>query len=250
MFKARLNPIAGKMAHSKRILTQTVDALRRSVTARSLWYASWMGMSYTCRAMLMTSNSLAAKTKSLAYQRTPWHNRSEGPMALQPKDEVATSIDTRWYCHISSCWQRQPVSCWWLPRGTSCHTCQFASRRPKNWVIAVRKMLNPENQQSKGWTSEINDDDDVLADWTPIYISNDLLWGLSGNDYGTGPAYHQRYSVVGNARQYQSHTRKHHHISMDPEICHVNLLSAWNAMWPLVSVVQSGSYMGKLYFQE
>ena len=145
MFKARLNPIAGKMAHSKRILTQTVDALRRSVTARSLWYASWMGMSYTCRAMLMTSNSLAARTKSLAYQRTPWHNRSEGPMALQPKDEVATSIDTRWYCHISSCWQRQPVSCWWLPRGTSCHTCQFASRRPKNWVIAVRKMLNPEN---------------------------------------------------------------------------------------------------------
>ena len=65
---------------------------------------------------------------------------------------------------------------------------KFATRRSKNRVIAVRKMLKPGNQQSEGQTSENDDYEDVLADGTHIYISDDLTKARANLAFGARQA--------------------------------------------------------------
>ena len=177
MFKAHLYPITGKMADSIRMLTQTVDALKKECDSKDL----------VIRKLNQDVAQLQSRVDDLEQ-----HGRKDSVRIFGLSEDTPGTTDEK---VLRLCNQRmklqppltmdeiaishrvgkvkQPAADG-SPGAPCALLVKFANRRSKNRVIAVRKMLKPGNQQSEGQTSENDDDEDVLADGTHIYISDDL----------------------------------------------------------------------------
>ena len=174
VFKAHLDPISGKMAKSIKMLTQTVEALKKECDTKDRVIHKWNqdvmhlqsgvdnleqhGRKDSVRIFRL-SETTPGTTDQKALRLCNKRMKLQPPLTL---DEIAISH------RVGKV--NEPAEDG-TPGTPHALLVKFATRQSKNRVISARKKLKSRNKQEEGQTEEDNgDDEDLFADGTKIYI--------------------------------------------------------------------------------
>ena len=178
VFKAHLDPISGKMAESIKMLTQTVEALKKECDTkdRVIHKLNQDVIHLQSRVDNLEQHGRKDSVRIFGLSETTPGTTDQKVlrlcnkrMKLQPPltlDEIAISH------RVGKVNEPAEDGTPGAPRAL---LVKFATRRSKNRVISARKKLKPTNEQEEGQTEEHNgDDEDLFADGRKIYIGDDL----------------------------------------------------------------------------